>query len=82
VGADVLGVAVQEQNRAVRLALGRQKPGVQACAVARRKIHVFVFQPQLLGRKHLVAIGKEKHPIAAQKAGSQHDDEQQTPHQK
>jgi hypothetical protein len=55
---------------------------MQARAIAGVEMHVFIFQPQPLGRLNMLMIGKEKNIAAANETEREHNNDQQTPHQK
>src|SRR5690606_19969664 len=70
VRADVLGIAVQEQDAAAPRRARRQKPAVQADAIGRPKLDFAVIQADLVGRQHQLAHWLEDQPgTAAERQG-------------
>jgi hypothetical protein len=58
--ADVLGVAVQIEDACARLSSRRQEPGEEAGPVRCLELHRVVFQAELAGRAHDVAVRLEE----------------------
>jgi hypothetical protein len=82
VRADVLGVAVQEEDAAHALALGRQKPAVQAYAVLRLEPDVAIGEADVIRRPDMLGHGMEDETRAAAEPEAQQQHEEPLTHQK
>ena len=80
VSADVLGVAVQVQDRAERAAFRGQEPAVQLEPVLGSKARFPVSEPQLVGRVHQDAVRLEEKGRASGREHRQENHREADPH--